>query len=223
MTEVLVTGATGFLGRVLLPRLPGALPLARGAPLPARAEAVVHLAPAGPDFLRSLVRLPGVRVFLLASSGNAREARGDAYGLGRREEEGIVLGAGLPRAVVLRLHTLFGPGGQKPERVVPRLLAAARAGLPVEVAAPDGVRLSLTHVEDAAEAVLRCLATTAARGILDVAGPEALTVGEIARRMGASLAVRAFRSGERDLVGDPAALRAALGWAPGRRFEPPYA
>ena len=234
MPTALVTGAGGFLGRSLVPRLEGAgwkiQLVGREGPFPKQGDAVIHLAQGeGPDMrpvavdltrrLAAWAQASGTRVFLLASSGSALEPSDD-YGKAKREAEGVVLGVGLPRAVVLRFHTLFGPG-QAPERLIPRLREAVRTGTPIEVAEPDGVRLSPTHVEEAAEAVLRCLLNPSVSGTFDVAGPEALTVGEIARRLGpAVLKPRARRPGEKDLVGDPDALERILGWKPSTGCRP---
>lgn len=230
--RVLVTGATGFLGRALRPRLEASgwevLPFSRAqgdleadplpTALPARADAAVHLASTSPAALERLLawaRVAGVRVFVLASSGNAKAPPPeDPYGRWKALGEKALLEAGLPRAVALRFHTLFGKG-EHPDRLLPRLRAATG---PVEVAAPDGVRLTPTHVDDAAEAVARCLEADRASGVFDVAGPEILTVGEIARRLGKTVTPRPPRPGERDLAGDPAPLKAALGWAPSGRL-----
>ena len=254
MASILVTGAAGFLGRALVPRLRAEgwkilAPDLRREPLPARADAVVHLAQspgktpamwkASAGLTKDLLAWApgaGVRTFLLASSGSALGPRSgqarpglaleddlpapaDAYGLAKLAAEAAVLHSGLERALVVRLYTLFGPG-QGPERLVPRLEAAVREGRPVEVAAPDGIRLTPTHVDDAAEGLLRCLACPDAAGILHLAGPEALTVGEMARRLGASprIVPRPPRRGEGDLAGDASRLAAVTGWRPSKRF-----
>lgn len=264
--RVLVTGASGFLGRALLPRLPLAgwdvfatgrrpefpatlpsrttyLPADLRAPspwrwLPVRADALVHLAQGegSPEAVREVAvsatrhllgwaALAGVRTMILASSGNAAHpTASDAYGLAKQAAEKAVLSAPLPRSVVLRFHTLFGRR-QGPARLVPRLAEAVRLGAPIGVAAPDGIRLSLTDVEEAAEAVLRCLAHPSAHGVFDVAGPEVLSVGAIARRFGSLLGrapvlvPRPAEPGERDRIADPAGLEAALGWRPRKPFS----
>ena len=263
--RVLVTGASGFLGLALLPRLatagwevaatgrrpefPGALParatyrpadLRAPSPwrwLPARSDAQIHLAQGegSPEAGREVAvtatkhllgwaAMAGVRTLILASSGNAAHpAASDAYGLARQAAEQAVLSAPLPRAVVLRFHTLFGPG-QGPARLVPRLAEAVRHGHPIQVAAPDGVLLSLTGVSDAVEAVLRCLDHPRVHGLFDVAGPETLSVGGIARRLAAAagrpplLVPRPPAPGERDLVGDPEPLFRATGFRPSGRL-----
>lgn len=264
--RVMVTGASGFLGRALLPHLatagwdvfatgrrpefPEALParatyrpadLRDPGPwrwLPAKADALILLAQGkgSPEAVREVAvaatkhlldwsALAGVRTVILASSGNASSpAASDAYGLAKQAAEHAVLSAPLPRAVALRFHTLFGQG-QGPGRLVPRLAGAVRTGTPIAVAAPDGIRLSLTHVEEAAEAVRRCLAHPSASGLFDVAGPEILSVGAIARRLGTALgrppvlSPRPAEPGERDRVADPTRLETALGW----RLRKPFA
>lgn len=236
--RLLLTGASGFLGRAVSARaIAGGwevtgtsrredLSAAEWPWLPDRADAVAHLAPTGGAAtvarLAGWARACGARSFVLASSGSAREPF-DAYGRGKREAEEAALAAGLPKAAALRFHTLFGPG-QRAGRLVPRLAAAVHGGLAVEVADPDGVRLTPTHVEDAAEAVVRWLAHPFT-GIADVAGPEVLTVGEMARRIArtlgrpAALKPRPPLPGERDLAGDPWRLAAFLGWRPVRAFD----
>lgn len=232
LMRLLLTGSTGFLGSALHPRLVRAgwevsatskrqTDLEESLPpgLPARADAVIHLAPTSPASLERLVAWAagaGAQVFLFASSGNAKDPPPeDLYGRWKRMAEESLLRAALPRVLVLRLHTLFGPG-ERPERLIPRL----RASVLVELAAPDGVRLTPTHVQDAAEAFVRCLGDPKLAGIFDVAGPEALTLGQIARRLGKPVRTRPLKPGERDLAGDPEPLFRATGFRPARALSP---
>jgi nucleoside-diphosphate-sugar epimerase len=124
--------------------------------------------------------------------------------------------AALMHVVVLRLFVPYG-AAQDPGMLMPQILRRVRDGEPVYLDGADGLRANPVAAGDVAEAFARCLDLDAS-ATLNVAGPESLTLREIATRMGEAVG-RAPRFEPRDgvpanLVGDVAALSAALGWTP---------
>jgi len=89
--------------------------------------------------------------------------------------------------VVLRPFFVYGAHQQR-HMLLPRLCDGVREGRPVPLAGPDGLRLSLTHADDVATAIVRALTLTAADTI-NVAGPDVLSLREICEILGAHVGV----------------------------------
>jgi len=127
-------------------------------------------------------------------------------------------------AVVARLFTVYGPG-ERPGRLLPSLLEAARTGAPIDLS-EGAQRRDFTYVEDVAEGLLRLGAAAPPPGpVLDVATGRLTSVREFAERAAEVLGIRrsALRFGRRpdgrfDLrhpPADVANLERHLGWRPG--------
>jgi nucleoside-diphosphate-sugar epimerase len=113
-------------------------------------------------------------------------------------EEALALMSGAMQVVSVRLFGVFGPGQR--EGLVPGLIQRIREGRPVELepsartpADQEGLRLSLSFVEDVADC-LRRIADLAVEGRtipspLNVAGPRALSIRELAGQLGVHLGV----------------------------------
>ena len=86
-------------------------------------------------------------------------------------------------AAVLRPFFIYGPR-QRGEMLIPRLIASVRDGRPVQLQGRDGLRLSPIFVEDAAEAFAAAPRSPRRLLSLDIAGPEVLTLREIAEAIG---------------------------------------
>lgn len=132
------------------------------------------------------------------------------------------------RVVVARPFPHTGPG-QDARFVAPafaqRLRVAKRRGAPaVKVGRLDPVR-ELLDVRDVVDAYVALLTGGVPGEIYNVCGGEALSVGDLFRRLAAILEVEAVpeadatltrRTDIPHLVGDPSKLRAATGWQPRR-------
>ncbi len=205
---------------------------------------------AAPDACFARNALGSAQVFAAAHAAGVRRVvnisssavYGDATALPSREgEEGRVLSPyaaskaagellahalrrGLGQEIVsLRFFNVYGPR-QDPSgpyaAVIPRFLAAARAGLPCAIFG-DGLQTrDFVHVGDAVEAcLLAAAAPSAAAGeAFNVCSGAALSIAEIAERVralhGGPAAVHApARDGEiRHSVGDPARALRVLGF-----------
>lgn len=121
--------------------------------------------------------------------------------------------------VVLRPFFIYGRG-QHRSMLVPRLIEALKAGAPIRLAGPNGIRINPVHAADAAAAVR---AATGLRGthIANLAGPETLTMRaigeEIGRRLGVEPAFEVDPAAPRDMIGDTR-LMARLLHTPRERF-----
>lgn len=91
------------------------------------------------------------------------------------------------RLSIARLYYPYGPG-QKPPRVFPRLAAQIAAGQPVRCAEDGGPRLSVSHVDDLCQVLLRdFILAQNPPAIANVASPQVLSIAEIATLLGDAL------------------------------------
>ena len=127
--------------------------------------------------------------------------------------------------VALRFFNVYGPR-QDPlspyAAVVPRFIAACRAGKPPVIYGDGAQARDFTYVADAVEALTRAAIRPAARGrVLNVAPGKPVSVNDLARKIGARLPAapppvhQPARAGEIRLSwADPARCAAALEFVP---------
>jgi UDP-glucose 4-epimerase len=122
--------------------------------------------------------------------------------------------------VVLRLFVPYGVG-QDPDMLVPQLVERVRRGDPIHLDGEDGLSANPVAVDDVVSVIERCLALQHSV-VMNVAGPEILTLREMATRIGALLGREPrfeHRCGSaRQIVGVTDALSRTLGWSPEVRF-----
>lgn len=120
----------------------------------------------------------------------------------------------------LRLFMPYG-NGQNEKMLLPTIAAKVRAGTPVDLHGPDGLKCNPVAVGDVAEAVRRCLTLDGSQ-TLNVAGPEVLTLRQVAEAVGAAVGREPRFYSKPDIppviVGDTNRLRAVSGWQPPTRF-----
>lgn len=93
----------------------------------------------------------------------------------------------LLNVVILRPFFIYGPG-QRREMLLPRVFDDVQAGRPIRIQGEHGLSINPVHVEDAAASVVRSLSLREG-GIINLAGPDALTLREIGTMFGESLGV----------------------------------
>jgi len=98
------------------------------------------------------------------------------YAQSKLESERQLLADGRP-VTILRPHIIYGPGDST---LMPRVLAARRAGW-LPLAGTGRNRLSVTHIENLAQAVCRALDGPVASGVFNVADAGEVTLDELAR------------------------------------------
>ncbi len=163
-----------------------------------------------------VIRSPATLGYYLASKRSA-ELLVEAY-----ESEFIV--------VILRFFFVYGPR-QRESMLIPRLTAAVKAGEPVALQGPDGIRINPIYVTDAATATKAALLMEHSARV-NVAGPDVLSIRDIAQIIGRQVGREptfsiATEGQPRHLVGDISRMRALLhdpvvGFAEGiqRTLEP---
>jgi UDP-glucose 4-epimerase len=236
---IVVTGATGFVGRALVTQLvhdhevvclvrdstrlvAGAVALAGDLTteetlrrLPGRPDAVIHLAQGSGGYpehardqfevnaaatsrLLDYARRTGAPRFIFTSTGTVYapsrgalteesplDARPEFYVLTKRVAEDLVLARSESMStLVLRLFAPYGPGQR--DRLVPRLIDAVRTASPITLRGGGSPRLNPIWIDDLVGILEAALAGTG-EGVVNVAGPKAVGIREIAQIAGLAL------------------------------------
>lgn len=103
------------------------------------------------------------------------------------------------QVVVLRYFFVYG-AGQRPQFLLPRLVERIRGGQTIELAGGRGALLNPIHADDAARLTLAA-AVADARGTINVAGLQDVSVADLARMIAARLALPLHAS---ETAGEPA-------------------
>ena len=242
--RILLTGATGFVGRHVLPELcarhdvvalvrrpPGPAPSGAAwltgdletldpASLPTDIDVVIHEASriddpfgrdpglmelAGTNVLGMLHLLDwaagaGVRRFVYGSTGGivgagpsgsaAREIDRaqppNPYNLTKHLAEQALVSYRWPFDVCsLRYYAPYARDGSNP--LIIHLLQQLEAGLPVSIGADDGPWLNPVHISDAVAITIRAAEAHAPPRVVNVAGPDAVSMVEFASLLGAAI------------------------------------
>lgn len=116
------------------------------------------------------------------------------------------------RTVILRPFFIYGPR-QREAMLIPRLIGSVRAGNALPLRGGRGTTLNPIFVGDAVDALATCLADDAP-SVLNLAGPEVLTIRDIALHIGALIGREPLfdeQEGEADsVVADISRLRQRL-------------
>jgi len=119
----------------------------------------------------------------------------------------------LMHVVTLRPFFMYGQG-QRRSMLIPRLVDSVRTGLPITLQRPDGIQINPVHVSDAVAVLRACLHTLDKHVVMNVAGPEVLTLGDIVRIIARKLAVEPVLTLEdtpaSHLVADISAMRTLI-------------
>ena len=110
----------------------------------------------------------------------------------------------------LRFFFIYGPGQRN--MLVPGLMETVRSGRPVPIAGDEGIRINPIYVDDAAAAVRGALELDES-GVFNVAGPEVVSIADIATTLGAEFGVEPeFTHGpvQADLIADTRRMRQRL-------------
>jgi nucleoside-diphosphate-sugar epimerase len=91
------------------------------------------------------------------------------------------------RVVTIRIFFMYGEG-QHESMLIPRLVGSIRKGSPISLTGLDGFRFNPLYVGDAASLVW-AVVDSKFSGVLNVAGPVELTLGEVCRRLGAMVGI----------------------------------
>ncbi len=113
---------------------------------------------------------------------------------------------------VLRPFFIYGRG-QRRSMLIPRLVDSVREGRSITLQGTDGIRINPVHVDDAVRLIRACLERSSS-GIINLAGPEPLTLKHIAEVIGAKLNIAPIfehlPGNPNDLIGDNTQMRSML-------------
>jgi nucleoside-diphosphate-sugar epimerase len=144
-----------------------------------------------------------------------------AYALSKLYVEGfvasLIASEHAQSAFIVRLYNAFGPG-ERPGRLIPRVVEAARAGKPFALTGDPSSLSDPVHVDD----VVTCLvaaAQSSVQGTFDLCGGDPVPLADQVARIAAALELPELaltiepRPGETAIHfhSDPAPLSAALG------------
>jgi UDP-glucose 4-epimerase len=169
---------------------------------PARADDIYGISTGATARLLDWSAKSGVRNFIFASTGGVygasdgpvkeSDALGEADGpLGfyfATKRCGEMLGMRYASAfsfMALRFFFVYG-SGQPKQMLLPRLANNIRVGEPISLQGPDGINLNPTHVDDAVAAIRGCFGLTES-GIVNIAGPETVSLRTVAEHLGRKL------------------------------------
>jgi len=134
----------------------------------------------------------------------------------------FLLGSYAPYFGVIQFR-LFMPygAGQNERMLLPLIVSKVREGVSVDLHGADGLMCNPVAVGDVAEAIRRCLSLDGSH-TLNLAGPEELTLRQIAGMIGTAVGrepVFTTKPGTAPvIVGDTSRLQATVGWQPPTRF-----
>jgi nucleoside-diphosphate-sugar epimerase len=157
-----------------------------------------------PIKVANLARNFGVKSFIYASTGNVYAPsfsplsekdpvrRDDWYALSKIHAEECLLNFSNDLEIVCgRIFGVYGPN--QPDKLVPNLIKAIQAGLPIKLerqpgADQYGLNISLSYIDDVVDIFTR-IATSklGPSGVINIAGNEVLNIGDIASEIGALL------------------------------------
>jgi len=182
-------------------------------PFPEHAAEILAVNLASTQLLAGWARQTGVQRFVLASSGSVYAPatrplkEGDptrplAFHPATKLMAEQLLGFYEDAMDVLRLRLFapYGPG--QTDRMIPRLIAMVAEGRPIRLSRGGEPRLNPIHVDDLASLIGQAVADAGAP-LVNVAGPRALSVAEIAEVIGATLGLQPdFEAQDVDPPGD---------------------
>ena len=122
--------------------------------------------------------------------------------------------------IQLRLFMPYGVG-QNEKMLLPSIVSKVREGVAIDLHIPDGLKCNPIAVGDVSEAVRRCLMLEGSH-TLNLAGPEALTLRQVAEAVGSAIGRAPMFNMKPEaapvIVGDTTRLRQVLQWEPPTQF-----
>lgn len=116
---------------------------------------------------------------------------------------------------VIRPFFIYG-AGQRETMLFPRLIKSVGEGIPINLAGGSGITINPIHAEDAAKAILSLLESTDAPPLVNFAGPENISIREIAeiigREFGKSPVYEGIDGESSRIVSDISVLRSFVDW-----------
>lgn len=156
--------------------------------------------------IAELARGAGVRRFIYATTGNVYSPsflplkeespvrRDNWYALSKlHAEEALALFKNDMSVTLARIFGVYGPG--QLDKLIPNLVKSIRSGAPITLAPnpnneldAGGLKVSLCYIDDIVEIFTQLINQTTA-GIINIAGPEALSVRNIVQEIGDQLGI----------------------------------